>query len=78
MKINKFIVFGSLIVGTMCVSAIFAPAISKYDPAGVNLENALMPPSPAHIMGTDSLGRDLFTRMIYGGYLSRSVLSRSG
>ena len=47
MKINKFIVFGSLIVGTMCVSAIFAPAISKYDPAGVNLENALMPPSPA-------------------------------
>src|SRR3990167_8305012 len=73
MKINKFIVFGSLIVGTMCVSAIFAPAISKYDPAGVNLENALMPPSPAHIMGTDSLGRDLFTRMIYGGRVSLSV-----
>ncbi len=73
MKINKFIVFGSLIVGIMCILAVFAPAISKYDPAGVNLEEALIPPSSMHIMGTDSLGRDLFTRMIYGGRVSLSV-----
>ena len=73
MKTNKFIVFGSLIVGTMCILAVFAPAISKFDPAAVNLEGALMPPSPAHIMGTDSLGRDLFTRTIYGGRVSLLV-----
>ena len=70
---NKFVIFGLLIVGAMSILAVFAPFISRYDPNDINIENALMPPSAGHLMGTDSLGRDLFTRLIYGGRISLLV-----
>src|SRR3990167_8842484 len=73
MKNNKFIIFGLLIVGLMTILAIFAPFVSRYDPNAVNVEGVLLPPSLKNLMGTDSLGRDLFTRMIYGGRVSLSV-----
>jgi peptide/nickel transport system permease protein len=46
--------------------AIFAPLLAPYDPLAQDVMNSLAPPSRAHLLGTDSLGRDLLSRLIYG------------
>lgn len=53
--------------------ALFAPFISPYSPTAYNLDNALVPPQPAHWFGTDEQGRDVLSRMIYGSQVSLSV-----
>lgn len=55
------------------ISAVFADVIAPYDPQKQNLANLLSPPSWQHIMGTDALGRDIFSRMLYGGRVSLIV-----
>jgi len=50
--------------------ALAAPFILPMDPNAADFDSVLAPPSPAHILGTDQLGRDLFTRVIYGGRVS--------
>jgi peptide/nickel transport system permease protein len=55
-----------VIVGLAAVSA-FAPWIAPYDPQAMDLANVYASPSPAHLLGTDGLGRDLLSRLIYGG-----------
>lgn len=73
--INKYILFfvGLFIVLFFIAVAIFAPFISPYDPAAVHLGNVLAPPSIQHFFGTDELGRDVFTRVVYGARISISV-----
>ncbi len=61
---------GLFIVGTMSLAAIFAPLIAPYDPTQINVDAILQPPSAAYILGTDNLGRDVFSRMIYGARIS--------
>ena len=70
---NKSLLVGSLIIGIFSIIAIFAPLISPYDPSGIDVNSLLMPPSRDHLLGTDSLGRDLFTRIIYGARISLSI-----
>ena len=70
---NKLTLFGILIVGLLAIVAIFAPFIAPQDPKEVNLEDALLAPSYEHIFGTDYLGRDVFSRMIYGSRISLSI-----
>ena len=70
---NKLALFGMIVVGILVLLAIFAPQIAPYDPNVIDIENLLMSPSKAHIMGTDSLGRDLFSRMVYGSRISLSI-----
>jgi peptide/nickel transport system permease protein len=53
--------------------AIAAPLVSRYDPAAQNLPARLSPPSAAHWMGTDELGRDVWARIIYGTRVSMMV-----
>ena len=53
--------------------ALFAPLIASHDPGEIDIDNILMPPSEDHILGTDSLGRDLFSRMVYGARISLLV-----
>lgn len=65
------VMVGLAIVSVVIVMAIFAPFIAPYDPIKSS-GNALQPPSLKHIMGTDNLGRDIFSRIVYG---SRVVLS---
>jgi peptide/nickel transport system permease protein len=64
---------GSLIILVFVVAAIFASYLSPYDPERTNLDNTLAPPSRTHLMGTDDLGRDLLTRILYGGRVSLSI-----
>ena len=55
------------------VFAIFAPVLAPQDPAALSLPSRLMPPSAAHWFGTDELGRDIFSRVIYGARISMLV-----
>ena len=57
----------------MILLAIFAPVFSPYDPFTQDLRNALQGPSGAHCFGTDSLGRDMLSRIIYGSRASLAV-----
>jgi peptide/nickel transport system permease protein len=60
-----------LVVATLFVLvALFAPVVAPYDPAATNFSAVLQPPSSEHIMGTDDLGRDVFSRVVYGARAS--------
>ncbi|CAN5367772.1 ABC transporter permease [soil metagenome] len=63
-----FIAAGFLVV--LIVLALFAPLIAPYDPAAQDLMGQLQPPSAAHLLGTDHLGRDVFTRLIFATQLT--------
>jgi peptide/nickel transport system permease protein len=56
---------------TLC--ALFAPLLAPHDPAQLNLAQRLLPPSHAHWFGTDELGRDVFSRTLYGARVSLLV-----
>jgi len=58
---------------TLAFAAVFAPLVAPYDPYKQDLNSTLQPSSAAHIFGTDSLGRDTFSRIIYGTRISFSV-----
>lgn len=70
---NRWALVGLLIVGLFTAAALLAPTLSRYDPFDQDLDARLLPPSRAHWLGTDDLGRDLFTRIIYGGRVSLTV-----
>lgn len=55
------------------VCSALAPMLTGYDPAGVDLSAVYQHPSAEHIMGTDEMGRDVFTRLLYGGRVSLMV-----
>lgn len=72
-KRNKLAVFGGIIVLTLFIAAIFAPLLSPYDPNSINVKHILEPPGSAHPLGTDDLGRDILSRMIWGARISLAV-----
>jgi peptide/nickel transport system permease protein len=63
-------VAGAAIVGFMSIAALLAPLIAPYDPTALNVDAILQGPSAAHWLGTDALGRDVFSRMLYGARVS--------
>ncbi len=72
-KKNILLILGFSIVLTMAFLALFAPIIAPYDPNVINPIASLEAPSQAHLFGTDDLGRDLFSRMLYGARISLFV-----
>jgi peptide/nickel transport system permease protein len=69
---------GSLRAGTsfvllLMLVALVGPFIARYDPINGNLLENLTPPNPAHLMGTDIYGRDVFTRVIFGARLALGI-----
>lgn len=70
---NPLAVAGVVIVGVMAGLALLAPLIAPYDPYATNVDAILQPPSAAHWMGTDRLGRDVLTRILYGARVSLTV-----
>lgn len=67
---NKLAVIGMAVVLIYLILCFLAPFFTKFDPNGVNLIERSQPPSAEHILGTDQVGRDLFTRLLYGGRVS--------
>lgn len=62
----------AVIVLVMAVS-LAAPLLAPYDPTVIDVSNRLRPPSAEHLLGTDELGRDAFSRLLYGGRISLLV-----
>ena len=72
-KRNRLAVPGLGIVLIMFLLAVFSPMLSPYDPGEINIESKLENPCRDHPMGTDNLGRDVLSRMLYGARISLSV-----
>lgn len=70
---HRLAVAGLVIVAALAFLSAFAPIVSPYDPNDPNLLLIFEPPSLEHPMGTDSLGRDLATRILFGGRVSLEV-----
>ena len=70
---NSLALAGLIIITTVLLAAVLAPFISPYDPNFIDIESILIAPSYNHIMGTDGLGRDVFSRMLYGAQISLLV-----
>lgn len=61
------------LVSGMFAVALLAPWLAPYDPNFIELKQVLLPPSPAHLLGTDTLGRDVLSRVIFGSRISLLV-----
>ena len=66
----RLAIAGAVLIGCLAAVAVAAPWIARYDPNNIRLEEALLAPSAQHWLGTDQLGRDLASRMIYGARIS--------
>ncbi len=70
---NKLSVAGMVVVFVMVFIAIFANYLAPYDPTVQDLYNTKAGPSAEHWLGTDNLGRDILSRLMYGGRMSLSI-----
>lgn len=70
---NKLAMIGLVIVVVLILSAVFADIIAPYDPYAVEMSNRFAPVSAAHLLGTDNYGRDILSRILYGGRTSLLV-----
>lgn len=70
---NKLSVVGLVLVAVMVTMALLAPMIAQCDPLEINMKVRLKGPSMEHWFGTDSMGRDLFARVLYGARISMFV-----
>jgi len=72
-RMNKLALIGGLSVIIFFFIAILAPLVSPYDPKDIDRKHILEPPSIKHLFGTDDLGRDVLSRMIWGAQVSLAV-----
>ena len=73
LKKNKLAIFGLCVISSTVLIALLTPWIAPYSYFGQNLDLGATPPSAAHWLGTDTLGRDLLTRIMYGSRISLMV-----
>ena len=73
LKRNKMAVAALFILMLLTLTAIFAPLLTPYDRDELDMASSYQKPSSEHWLGTDDLGRDTFTRLVYGGRVSLSV-----
>ncbi len=64
---------GLVLVVLIVISALLAGVIAPYDPIELRIVDRLQGPSASHLLGTDQLGRDLFSRVLYGGQVALKV-----
>jgi len=72
-KRNRLALTGGIVVLLLFIVAIAAPLIAPYDPNAIDVRNILDPPGLSHLFGTDDLGRDILSRVIYGSWVSLLV-----
>ena len=70
---NPLALAGFIIIATILLLALFAPLIAPYDPDAIDVKAILLEPSLHHLMGTDGLGRDVLSRMLFGARISLLV-----
>jgi peptide/nickel transport system permease protein len=70
---NRLAVAGLCIISFIALTALLAPLISPYDPTAIDVYNVLAAPGSGHALGTDELGRDVLTRMLWGSRVSLTV-----
>lgn len=70
---NRLALLGLAVVAALVLVAALAPWLAPFDPNAINVQAILLPPSWSHPFGTDELGRDVFSRMIYGSRVSLQV-----
>ena len=70
---NPLALIGFIIIVSVFILAMLAPVISPFDPNNIDVKAILLAPSWQHWMGTDGLGRDVFSRMLHGGRISLLV-----
>jgi peptide/nickel transport system permease protein len=68
----RFAIFGGMLIAIVAAS-VFAPWLSRVDPNAIDLSATLQPPNWHHWFGTDQMGRDVFTRTLYGGRVSLAI-----
>lgn len=69
-KRNKMAVIALILLGILIFASAFAPLLTSYDPEAISLTERTLAPSKTHLLGTDKGGRDVFTRLLYGGRIS--------
>ena len=67
---NKTLLVSGTIIGLLLAAVICAPALAPCDPFAINLDAAKLPPGGGHLFGTDTLGRDILSRVLWGGRVS--------
>jgi peptide/nickel transport system permease protein len=70
---NRTLLVGASITLVVVLASLLAPVIAPYDPQTMNLAAAMQPPSWQHLAGTDNFGRDMFSRILYGGRIALMV-----
>lgn len=70
---RKLVLFGAVILLVIVIGAIAAPLIAPYSPTGMRVTQRLRPPSMTNWFGTDEFGRDILSRIIYGGRASLGI-----
>src|SRR5882757_8751822 len=70
---NPEIAWGGVLLLVVTLLSIAAPLLGTVDPRAISTANRLKPPSAEHWFGTDMLGRDLYSRVLYGGRISLSI-----
>lgn len=70
---NRQAILGCVVLGVLVLAAIFAEQLTPYDPYTTNYSNVKQLPSAQHLIGTDELGRDGFTRLLYGARISLTI-----
>lgn len=66
--------FGLMVLAILILTAIFAPLIATHDPYVQDLTNVLKAPGSGHLFGTDELGRDIFSRLIFGARITLTII----
>ncbi len=72
-RVNLPLVIGGTLIAFIALLAILAPLLTTYDPAAIDPARRLEPPGAAHPLGTDRLGRDVLSRILYGGRIAVAV-----
>lgn len=71
---NPLAFWGAVVALVMALASVLAPLLATHDPAAQDLANRLQPPSAAHWLGVDELGRDIYSRLLYGGRVTLGMV----